>query len=457
MKVLNRSTASFVVLSLLLVPLASCTNSSFGQALQDSLAADPKLTETAPNGNVPSPTDSPASAQAELPADFPGVIPLYPNATLQDTTPATAAQTEAETATIWQTVDASDRVFAFYRQQLQTNGWQIVEAPLADQQGTLVAQRDNLKLSVVISSNAPSPNPSPNASPTTDATSTGTRFTLRYTSPAVQIGQTPSPSPTATSQPIEAFLGAEGSSDVATGSTGMIQPTVALSPNLYTDLNKAPQELRRSLADLAQLGVLNLAATGKQKSATPANFQPNKPVSRREYARWLFEANNRLFRDRPAHQIRPANSESQPVFKDVPRTDPDFAAIQGLAEAGIIPSPLSGDLATVTFRPDAQLSREMMLLWKVPIDTRQPLPTVTPDSIKQTWGFQDSSQIDPKAQRAVLADYQNADLSNIRRVLGYTTLFQPKKPVTRAEAAVTLWYIGYQGDGISAQEALKGN
>ena len=53
------------------------------------------------------------------------------------------------------------------------------------------------------------------------------------------------------------------------------------------------------------------------------------------------------------------------------------------------------------------------------------------------------------------ADFQNGDLSNIRRIFGYTTLFQPKKPVTRAEAAASLWYFGFQGDGITAQEVLE--
>jgi hypothetical protein len=54
-----------------------------------------------------------------------------------------------------------------------------------------------------------------------------------------------------------------------------------------------------------------------------------------------------------------------------------------------------------------------------------------------------------------LADFQNSEQANIRRVFGYTTLFQPKKPVTRAEAAAALWYFGSQGEGLSAKEAQK--
>ncbi|MEY4519026.1 MAG: hypothetical protein RLZZ499_1625, partial [Cyanobacteriota bacterium] len=56
--------------------------------------------------------------------------------------------------------------------------------------------------------------------------------------------------------------------------------------------------------------------------------------------------------------------------------------------------------------------------------------------------------------RALYDDFQNGDRSNVRRIFGYTTLFQPKKPVTRAEAAASLWYFGFQGDGITAKEVL---
>ena len=42
-----------------------------------------------------------------------------------------------------------------------------------------------------------------------------------------------------------------------------------------------------------------------------------------------------------------------------------------------------------------------------------------------------------------------------RSVFGYTTLLQPKKPVTRAEAASAIWFFGNGGEGMTAQEALK--
>ncbi len=462
MFLLHRSTASLLLLSCLLLPLASCANSGWGDSLQKSLAADPKLTATAQKSptptDSPSPETKPSPAQAQLPADFPGEIPRYPNAQFQAIAPASQDGNQPQdTSTQWTSQDSSSDVLEFYKKALQADGWKLEPASLLAQPGALTARRNNLLVTVNVQAPASaSPSPSPGA-----IAPAGTAFTLQYrregdataqapTSPTPSASPTPSVFPTPSPSPtnLEAFLGIEGTSD------GAVIQTEAIAPNVYTDLGQAPKELQPPLTQLAQLGVLDLTPS-KTKNSSPTTFSPNKPVSRREFARWLFAANNRLFSDRPAQQIRPGQNAAQPVFRDVPASDPDFEAIQGLAEAGIIPSSLSGDLTAVTFRPDAQLSRETMLLWKVPMDTRQPLPVATLEAIKQTWAFQDAARIDPQAQRAVLADYQNGDLSNIRRVLGYTTLFQPKKAVTRAEAAASLGYFGYQGDGVSAQQALK--
>jgi hypothetical protein len=244
-------------------------------------------------------------------------------------------------------------------------------------------------------------------------------------------------------------LGATGSSDPAA-----VQ--IAAGPTTFSDLDKTPKELRQYVEDLTKLGVLTSQRPNNPEQPAPiTQFDPNQVITRRDCARWLVAVNNRLYATRSAQQIRPGLATSPPAFQDVLRTDPDFEAIQGLAEAGILPSPLSGDSTAVVFHPDQPLTRENLLLWKVPMDTRQVLPIATMDAVKQTWGFQDAARIDPRALRAVLADFQNGDLSNIRRAFGYTTLFQPKKPVTRAEAASALWYFGIQGEGQSAQDALK--
>ncbi len=249
----------------------------------------------------------------------------------------------------------------------------------------------------------------------------------------------------------------------------------------YTDLGKAPEEIQPYLIDLIDLGLLEVRSptpppasstdetddgtdeTGdgtdetkeKAKPPTPpgsGEFRPNQATTRREYARWLLATNNRFYTDQRIRKVRPGVNSSAPVFKDVPVSDSDFAAIQGLAEAGIIPSPLTGSSTTITFRPDAPLTREDLLLWKVPLDTRQPLPQSTPTAVEEAWGFQDASKIDPRALQAVLADYQNGDSANIRRAFSYTTLFQPKKAATRAETAAVLWRFGNSTEGITAEE-----
>lgn len=360
---LSRSNTSLILAVCLLVPLTSCANSSLGESLQKSLAADPKLEANASPSPIAAPTVNvtpplqPSIQASETPA-----VSLNPS-------PSATAQAE----------------------------------------GSLAAMP-----------------------PFSDST----------------------------------VIGASGNSDGSTDSTiasdrsnsGQVSGTD--SAIAFSDLDKAPKELQQYVTDLAKLGVLTAANSdetnqAKTSQAKGALFEPDRVITRREYARWLVAANNRLYAAQPAKQIRLSTDAAQPAFQDVPRQDSDFPAIQGLAEAGLIPSPLTGNSTTVTFRPDAPLTREALILWKVPADTRQALPTANLDAIKQTWGFQDAARIDPQAMRAVLADFQNGDLANLRRAFGYTTLFQPKKTVTRAEAAAALWYFGFQGDGQSAQDALK--
>jgi len=237
------------------------------------------------------------------------------------------------------------------------------------------------------------------------------------------------------------------SSPVSLSPSPLLPPSPSPSPGSplqFSDLATVSQPFRGYIEDLAQLGILSYRKD--------QNFQPNSPITRREYARWLIAANNRFYANVPAKQIRLGSENSAPAFADVSSKDPDFPAIQGLAEAGLIPSPLSNDPSASLFRPNANLTREDLIAWKVPLDTRKALPNASIDNLKETWGFQDVAKIDPKVWRGIYGDFQNGDQSNIRRVFGYTTLFQPKKPVTRAEAAATLWYFGFQGDGLSAQE-----
>lgn len=224
----------------------------------------------------------------------------------------------------------------------------------------------------------------------------------------------------------------------------------AQAPPRSNSLAAIPEDLRPYVRDLQALDLLSLRPSGDAADTNVAPF--NQPIARQDYARWLLRANNRFYEDQPAKRIRPGTDSDSPAFQDVPTSHPDFAAIQGLAEAGIIPSALTGNSTAVNFRPEAPLDRESLILWKVPLDTRASLPQTTPEAIQETWGFQDVNEIEPLAQRAIAADFRLGDFSNIRRAFGYTTLFQPDKAVTRAEAAATLWRFGDQTEGISAQQ-----
>ena len=380
----------------------------------------------------------PTVTQAQLPPGFPKEIPLYGDRELRSVKPAEGA-TGGEVTTRWVSGDSSDQVLAFYLQQLQVDKWQISERPSDRNQGTIVARLNSLTLRVTVQ---PSPvAPGKPADKASDNTQPATEFEIRYQSGGT-IAQTPSTSPT------PGQINGGISVDATTAS-----PT---QPNSFGDLDKAPQELRQYGEDLAKLGVLTSGTGEKASSKKVDGFNPNAEITRRDYARWLFAANNRLYATRTNLQLRPGSTTAAPAFQDVARTDPDFASIQGLAEAGIVVSPLSGDSTAVVFRPDAPLTREEMVLWKVPLDTHQPLPNASLEAVQQTWGFEDTAKIAPRSLRAILVDFQNGNQSNIRRAFGYTTIFQPKKSVTRAQATAALWYFGYQSEGVSAQEALKG-
>lgn len=405
----------YITLSTLLL-LTSCANSPTGKTLEETFAPDPALINNPnPLSNRPTPTPT-----AQTPADLPAEIPPYPGAQLEQQTPIPDGQTSR-----WTTNDPSNAVENFYRQKLQSNNWQIISQPNSDQKTELQAQRDNLQLKLSIE-------------PPTTNTAT-TTFIIEYrknnqtaktqTSPTLEgkISANISPTPTAKNTP---------------------NPTKNNSENL----NQAPLQLRQYLEDLNNLGIFD---NPNKENKTETLTEPNKTITRREFARWLLTANNKIYANQTSRQIRLAIETSSPIFTDIPAKDPDFAIIQGLAEAGIIPSTLTGKDSQQQFRPDAPLTRETLVLWKVPLDTRQVLPTTSIDTVQKTWGFQDTTKIDPDTLKAISADYQNGDLSNIRRAFGYTTLFQPKKPVSRAEAGAALWYFGTAGEGLSAKDVLQ--
>lgn len=418
------------------------------------MAPDPNLKNNTTLFAGSSPSDRPLDGavgnrqsvtSVQLPDDFPSEIPRYPNAELQNVEPLTGSMPQGY-LTRWSSSDPINNIGNFYQRVFSSNGWQITSQAMDSAGGKLVARQNNLEVTLTIPSDNTQPSPSETSPVTDKSTDSTTEFDIQYIrTSANATSVSPSPSQPEVAQPVK-------TPEVTNPPT----QTSSTPSKVFTDLDKLPPALRQQIQDLTELGVLNVdKSTAKQNSnASGTGFEANKPITRREFARWLVAANNQIFVNRPGQQIRLASETSQPAFGDVPRSDRDFSSIQALAEAGLIPSSLSGDSTAALFRPDAPLTRETLVLWKVPLDTRQTLPTASLDIVKQTWGFQDVAKIDPKTWRALVGDFQNGEQSNIRRIFGYTTLFQPKKTVTRAEAAAAVWYFGSQGEGQSAKEAL---
>lgn len=463
--------------------------------MQQSLEADPQLQ----NGTTLGGSDTSASA------DLPPEIPIYPEAEEQEAPADVKANADEQYGrlTYFTTADSAAQVEQFYRDELSSNGWQIETEEAAGQTAPSSDAAENSDTSSTASDasntanlqplgSAQSSNPaneSQNAAPApesaeaTDETEAADaqadqptvinarnqNLTVRVaiqpdvTNPeetafTIQYQRDSQATDSAASDAAEGFSIRPVNSSEQNRSTASPQNQNSTSTGTFADLNQAPADLRPYIRDLTELEIVTAApAAEKEGEGQPAanQFQPNQVITRREFARWLVEANNTIYADEAKERIRLAVESANPAFEDVPKSDPDFAVIQGLAEVGLVPSALAGNATAVNFRPDAPLTRQDLLLWKVPLDTRQALPSASVEAVQEAWGFQDASKINPAALRAVLADHQNGDFANIPRAFGYTTLLQPEKAATRAEAAAVLWRIGNQNEGVTAEEVLN--
>lgn len=383
---------------------------------------------------------------SNLPLSFPDSFPVYPQAELQKVESVDDNSGRA----IWNTSDNRKAVADYYQAQLSANGWDVIKPFTIDSKQKIaraIAVKNDLRVELSLMRSATD----------TKSDEQNTKLLVVYHPVGEDIPKS------SISQAIDANEPKTNSSN----SNVRSQPEKARqqadkpipesyadsSNDNFTDLNQTPEQLQQPLKSVAALGILT-PYTG-ESNVELAKFAPDRAITRGEYARWLVAANNRYFSDNPGKKIYVASKTSQPAFKDVGLNNPDYAAIQSLAEAGLIPSRLTEDSTNLLFRPEAPLTREDLITWKVPLDTRQSLPQATIKAIEESWGFQDAANIDSSAVRALYADFQNGDRSNVRRIFGYTTLFQPKKPVTRAEAGASLGYFGFQGDGISAREVLE--
>ena len=421
---------SSAMFTALLLFLTGCNN---GEAIQSFLSPDPQLSSsqnttktkpvsqsspiekplaTATNKPEPNKNSEQSELTRTLPPDFPPEIPLYPKAILETTE---SVAEESGTATL-RSQDDLQSIVSYYQEQFSQNDWEIIqpfETESEQTDKTIITSKDNLKVKIeIIPQQSDRPFP--------------TRIAIAY-------------------KPFD------NSSVTETTPEVNLTPKNDIAATSFYDLNEVPEPLRESVKQVAALDIL----TPNLEEGEMKKFAPNQPIIRRDYARWLVAAHNKYYSQSPGKEIRLATPNSELAFQDIKPNDPDFGAIQGLAEAGLIPSILTQENDNLLFRPEALLTREDLLAWKVPLDIRKALPKASIENIQDSWGFQDATSISTLSMRALFADFQNGDRSNVRRVFGYTTLFQPKKSVTRGEAAASLWYFGFQGDGVTAKEALK--
>ncbi|KAI9092001.1 hypothetical protein K1719_027936 [Acacia pycnantha] len=179
------------------------------------------------------------------------------------------------------------------------------------------------------------------------------------------------------------------------------------------------------------------------------NVEAHELCTRREFARWLVKLNSFLERN-PKRRIAPIVTLSGSLvtaFDDISVEDPDFVAIQALAEAGVIPSKLSSKSwfnsgrpegqESLKFFPDRSISRQDIVDWRAQFEYEFSPEVLDRISTKKV-SFMDVKEISSHVSPALYVDMLTGDRSLLRKVFGQSKRFQPNKPSTKAQAAVAL-------------------
>lgn len=214
-------------------------------------------------------------------------------------------------------------------------------------------------------------------------------------------------------------------------------PTAAVA---FTDIagNFAEQAIKQEAA----LGVFGVKS-GK--------FNPDGAVTRAQYVQWLVTANNIYFQKQPNAQIRLAGAHADQTFADVPKSNPAFAQIQGMADAGYVIG-----IDKNHFAPDRPLTREELVAIQTARYSGGSPAQV--DMKRDAAGamycvhLTDVGQISRPYWAAFNQDQCTgfSGQDDLHRIFGGVRTLHPQRPVTRAEVAVALQKI----DGTTAQSVL---
>lgn len=181
-------------------------------------------------------------------------------------------------------------------------------------------------------------------------------------------------------------------------------------------------EVRPSLADVtdghwAYEAVRGMIAKGFAKPTAVDGFMPERPVTRAEFVEWLVRA-LRIGEDSGGVTAEP--------FADVPREAPYARAVAAARAAGIVEGKDNG-----MFAPDQTLTREEMAALLVRAVKAAKVETPSGENART---FTDMVDVAPWAVDAVRAAAGAGLFEG-----GLAGRFEPKRGMTRAEAAQVLW------------------
>ena len=232
-------------------------------SLENAFAPDSELEETLNSAN-----------DSLLPEVFPLNFPIYPQAkkVSSDTNKVVLA-----------TSDSDILVKEFYQDEFIKNEWELSQR----NDNTLVANKGNAQTIITILPSQSSDDP--------------TEFTIEYRRKEDLISAETNNNANNNSDNSD-------NSDNNNNNNSNNQPSIPKptgKPLEFKDINEISGQYQQYVKDLAQLGVLRVEGD---------TFQPNKTITRREYARWLVETNNQFYANNPGKQIRLANSTGTPAL-----------------------------------------------------------------------------------------------------------------------------------------------
>jgi hypothetical protein len=280
-----------------------------------------------------------------------------------------------------------------------------------------------------------------------DASAPATPVAVISPSSSPSDGALGSPSPGASAAVASPGAGAAGASPGASAAVASPGASPAV-PVAFTDISGTYAE--KAIVALGQIGALD---------STSGTFQPEKPVMRREFVRWLFKTNNAVWANLPGKQIHPAESGDKSDFTDLKPSDPDFKYIEGMNAAGI-----SVGFPDKTFKADQPLTHEQAIAIKAVLDRGGIAERYrTIDSARSRLPeWKDKAQISAAFASAIATDASDDDINgrstqigNVGRAFGAVAMFRPQAPVKRGEAAMLLQVIGGHAQDTNGDNAPR--